>query len=165
MTTFVWTDLIGVYGAIVATLVALIQIAEWQRKRRFLHIQCIECLHDDASILLISISNRGERPTTLDYVAVGWFDRSWRTPWRIDEYSSMSLKKLDDRDKMTGMGSLDGITLSPGDLVHAVVSKREVLAMAVRNEWQPKSKMIGQCILIEHSQSDSPVYRIINWHR
>ena len=158
------SDIVAIYGAALSTVLGLVQYHQWRMSKKFLAVRPLQIHYTDHTEVEVAINNRGQFPVTLDYVACGVSGVTWRSPWRRDCISLVSMAKVVEwaEDGAVTKGRVDGVVLSPGETIKAVAKKDVFLRLE-------KSSSLGfywrniPCVWIEHSQSDSAICKVINW--
>lgn len=158
------SDLIAAYGALLATGLGVIQFLQWRKSKQFLAAQILQIHYGDHVEIELSLSNRGQFPVTLIFVAFGITGSDWRTFWRRDPLSIVSMSGIEQwtEDGTVKGERIDGHVLQPGETIKAVTTKevfeRIQTAYSVDIFYRLKPS-----VWIEHSQSDHPICKVIRW--
>ena len=157
-------DVIAAYGAVLATVLAVVQLAQWRQSRRFLSVKYIEFFENQDSCIEAVISNRGQHPVHLDFVAAGYSIRWMRKPWARDCLNLRSMSRIDAyrEDGAILKEVVDGEVLEPGALLRVGMRKSDFEQMN-RDGCPPNGFSLRPCIWIEHSQSDVEICKVITW--
>lgn len=159
--------LLAGYGAIVATVVGLVQIFQWQASRRFVVVDWwVGVDEKDDARIYISIKNRAQFPVHLDYVAAGYYCRRRMKPWVIECDNVQSMHGIRNH-RCTDeelFGTIDQTNLQPGEMIYAAIEAADIVEknnIGIR----PQGWLARPCIWIEHSQSNKPFTRKIKLSR
>ena len=158
------SDALAVYGSVIATLVGFVQIAQWRASKQFLSVNYLETFGETGSTIEVAIANRGPFSVHLDFVAGGTSCVHWRKPWERDCDSLRSLSAIKNHREETEIleDSVDGMKLRPGEMVYAAMRKENFPNL--QSVGNPQSGFLYRhCIWIEHSQSDHPICKVIEW--
>lgn len=154
------SDLIAGYGAFVATILAFVQMQEWRTKRKIISINYTQYYSGSDSALLITISNRGDRPIQMDFIGICAFQRRGVRFWLWDDVSAKSLSKMKRRDPLIGEGVIDGEAINPGQMVYGVANIAEFRSLSTPPSSYEVVRNIRYGLILEHSMSDKPLRRL-----
>ena len=158
------SELVAAYGAILATALGIIQFTQWRQSRRFIALSYKECSHSEFSQIELIIANRGSHDVSLDYVACGAAGRYWKNIWRKDSLALLSMLKIAEYSEEGAIknGTADVDVLAPGGLIR-VCAKKEVFSRQIEQSRKLPMVFVRPCVWIEHSQSDKPICKTIEW--
>ncbi|MEM9550893.1 MAG: hypothetical protein AAGA05_06945 [Pseudomonadota bacterium] len=150
------TLFLSVYGAVVSTLLAGLQLNRFISEKRFISVRFRTCFHKQDITLEIWIMNRSSSAVTLHYVDAGTFVNG-RWPWKKNPECFLSQLEND------AAGEPNPITLGPGEstkfTVSAVTLHKQFLdhveiLTSFHGEGKVKFNNPIQGLEIEHSRSD-----------
>jgi hypothetical protein len=156
------SDLTAGYGAVLATVLAALQVIQWKQSRRFVTLKHNEFYNNEDSMIEAIISNRGPSNVTLDFVAFGSSGRYIRSFWRREALNLCSILEIAEygEDGATLGMAIDGRILKPGELVRIGVQRSRLEGM--RRIGHLKGVfLLRSCFWIEHSQSDVEICHLI----
>jgi hypothetical protein len=154
------SDLIASYGALLATILAFIQLQEWRNKRKILSINYTQYYSDGDSDVLVTISNRSDRPTHIDFVGICAYERRRIKFWIWDDVSAKSLAKMKQRDPLLGEGVIDGETINPGQMIYGVANIAEFTDLSRFPRHDRREQKVRYGVILEHSMADKPLTRL-----
>ena len=88
-------DGLAIYGAVLATIIAIVQIVDWRSKRRPFSVTALPELERDEAIEL-EITCKTEHPTEVTFVGIGYTYQPWKKPWIREAAEVVELKKISD---------------------------------------------------------------------
>lgn len=146
----------SLYAGVVSSILGLIQITEWRRRSRYLHVSVEKYWNEaDDWRFEVHIENRGIHPTKLKYVALTVYQRRRWRPWEKNPLAQCSFGELSEDDPNVDVKQFDKRVLVPGDSVEGVIPS--AMFRSVRpGDWYNTKRFYPYCIWIEHSQSSSP---------
>jgi hypothetical protein len=149
-------DVVAMYGAVLATIIAIIQWRQWLKSRQTLVIIANREFSEIPKHLSVTITNNEHVNVNVEYVGVGYGYRAWLTPWSRRHHESISMKAVEG-DHPTGKGA--GGLLKPGELMETY-SDGEDFALFARPGLQ-----LGfgarVCVWVDHSKADKSVCKVV----
>ncbi|MEZ5655467.1 MAG: hypothetical protein R3E04_06235 [Sphingobium sp.] len=85
-------DAIAIYGALVASLVALIQFQKHRTGNKVFQVRCSDEYRIADGCVSLTITNFSSREVDIDFAGVGFGYRSWFKPWKIRFNELIGLK-------------------------------------------------------------------------
>ena len=139
-------DPLGAYGAILATIVALVQIYEHFAKKRILKIIQYDEYADPSKYASLIITNISSYQVNFEFIGIGSAIRRWITPWKItlQDATSCRLFYLGD----TGGVFVDSI--EPYKVVYVQEKNTQSRKVAITL----KGVLYPVCLVIDHSSSE-----------
>ena len=127
-------DLIGIYGAVVATIVAAVQIREHFRTPPVLNARLYDPFSLPSKSIDVFVTNLTATQIQFAFVGVGYSFRPWFSPWR---------RKLDEA---TGLRLSRSYGASEPVQVYDEIGPSETLEGAIwedNTEWRKRLKWFG----------------------
>ncbi len=150
--------IIAGYAALLSSVLGFLQIADWRKKRKFIALSSRLLFHQDDWHWEITISNRGNYPVSLHYVAFGYYTRQFPKFW----HRHAALRSIRSLIREGEWGDtylegeiIDGTILNPGETINGIIpSSVKTDAENMSQPWEKGEKQF--CVWIEHSQGDDP---------
>lgn len=77
-------NVLAIYGAFVATIVALIKFQQHRATRKIFQIRCSDEFQIADGYVTLTITNLSNREVDIDFAGVGFGYRAWLRPWKIE---------------------------------------------------------------------------------
>lgn len=154
------TDWVGLYGAILASALGLIQWIQWRNSQNML-VLVNTTIHEfgrtDAmtSSVEVTVTNRSNLDVFVHSCWAGYSIRKWTSPWRRETIVAFGPSEIDDQGFITEKqaGYFD---LSPGKRAEFHVDRSKLNALA-----KPSLKLgfcVRKCVAVDHSASANSVF-------
>ena len=157
-------NLVAGYGALVATVVAMVQFSDWRKKRNFIDVKITVCSDGDAGLAIETrITNRGAFPVFIENAAACRYERPWYSPWLKRPTAFTPMQKLVDVIDSRTDGFIDGTLLAPGDTVYGLTEREVFINLMDFPSYTKIPRVTGDCVLIDHSQSNIAVIERVRW--
>jgi hypothetical protein len=77
-------DWIAIYGALLATILAFIQVNQWRKSQELIAVRLQdEFDFSDANRINLTLTNVSQIPLYIDFVGIGLSFRPWLMPWKF----------------------------------------------------------------------------------
>ncbi len=145
-------NLVALYGAILATILAYIQYRRWHKSTEIISASPIGEFGKVGDHLELAISNKGTIRIFVSFVGIGFCYRPWFRPWVRRSFEISGMRLVED-DFITDKQACDE-WMQPGQTFEACFDSRAFTTV----EKPPLSKgFLRQLVLwIDHSGSDQP---------
>ena len=153
------SDLIGVYGAALATCLAFLQLHQWKKSSEVIAVRVYDEFYQKwTTDIELSITNVTDKVIEIHVVWFGAGYRPWLTPWRRKHFGAIGVQSVTDE----GVGNqLYLKKVEPGNLISAYVFLKDV--QSSRDDYRVKFGFDCQpCIWVEHSLSKKEICKVID---
>ena len=144
-------DVIGLYGAMLATTVALVQVYEHFIKRRILNVVQSNEFTDPEDHVCLVITNLSPHQINFEFIGIGSAVRKWVTPWQITLEDATSCRPFILGEKQEIF--IDSI--EPGKVVYL----EEKIAVSRKKRLKMKGLHYPICLVVDHSLSQHTYIR------
>ena len=149
-------DIIALYGAILATAVAVVQYRQWQKSEEPLVVTVNKDFAGPPEHMEAVITNTQQSDVYVDFVGVGYRYRPWRSPWRhtFEEIHSM---KLCEEGCLSGKGA-EGL-IKPGSFMEVYFERHDFRSLEC-----PVARIgfaARLCVWVDHSRADRTLCKVI----
>lgn len=147
------SDALAGYGAVVATVVAIMQIGSYFEQKIFLKARIYAEIDLPSKHLEISLTNLSDHNLSFDFIGLGYFYRPWFAPWLRRNYEALGINIYKDADSID-----DGI-------IYKIPAHEVCFACHVSKgePWSRRRRWFGLegfdyrlGLLVEHSLSSKP---------
>ncbi|HEX8622205.1 MAG TPA: hypothetical protein VF718_09545 [Allosphingosinicella sp.] len=150
------SDIIALYGALLASLLAVIQYRQWQAAEMPLVVTVNKDFAGPPEHMEAMITNVQQSDVYLDFVGIGYRYRPWRAPWKR-AFEAIHSMKACENGYLSGKGA-EGI-VRPGSFMEVYFTREDF------NSLQRPSARTGfgtrLCLWVDHSRSDQPLCKVI----
>ena len=153
------SDWLGVYGAILASVLGLIQWQQWRTTKNALVIvntSIYEFGRADAATtdLEFTMTNKSGLNIFVHACWAGYSLRRWKSPWRREIIHAFQATKLEG--DYIGSDSASYFEMAPGNRAELHVRRSELGDLEKPSLWSGFGRKI--CIAIDHTASQQPVF-------
>jgi hypothetical protein len=142
-------DVIAIYGAALASALAIIQYRQWLKSEEGLLVTPSREFCDPSTHLSATITNTQQSIVYLDFVGVGYRYRPWKTPWTRRHLDILSMLAIEG-DYLTKRGVER--SLAPGEIIDVYFDERDGGVLERPNRRAGFSWCL--CIWVDPSRSD-----------
>jgi hypothetical protein len=154
------SDLIGIYGAILASSLAVIQYRQWRHSQERFAIDVYDESSAPPNHVEITITNLSNSKALLKFVGIGIGCRTWLRPWKLSHVEIIGMKACED-GYLTKKGVEDDLDAGQSIQAYAdaeLFSHISKLGLSLRKGFGWK-----WIIEIDHSLPPYSSRRIMKW--
>ncbi|MCH4151500.1 MAG: hypothetical protein LKF30_06080 [Sphingobium sp.] len=144
-------DVIGLYGAILATAVAVVQVYEHFIKRRILNVVQSNEFSDPKDYVCLIITNLSVHQINFEFIGIGSAVRKWVTPWQITLEEATSCRPFILAEKQ----EIYVDSIEPSKVVYL----EEKIAVSRKKRLKMKGLHYPICLVVDHSLSQRTFIR------
>jgi hypothetical protein len=149
-------DPVALYGAVLATTVAVIQYIQWKTAREVLTFKIYEKASSFPAPIDATITNISSHVIDLEFVGIGWSFRSYSRPWTV---RFLGIHQMMEVEHGIASGKGASGTLDPGKTMEVYFEEKDFTRLerpTRRNGFD-----IRLCAWIDHSRSDDTFRKVI----
>jgi len=149
-------DVIAIYGAVLATVLAVVQYRQWKIAQEILSFKIYEKPLTFPAPIDATITNITSHIVYLEFVGIGYSYRSYWSPWRVSFLGINSMKVAED-----GFASGKGAegALEPGKTLEVYFEEKDF--QKLERPTRHHGVNIRLCAWIDHSRSDQTFRKVI----
>ena len=148
------SDIISIYGAGLATVVAIIQYRQWRKSFDTLLVAS-NTYHGAKSDFEVVITNANQHLIIIGFVGAGVFYRPWLMPWCVRHSNIVSMYMI-EKGMLTSKGAYG--TLLPGQTMACHLPSNEFDEMRLPPFSGFRRRL---CIDIEHSAASKSLVKLL----
>lgn len=150
-------DAFATYGAVLATMLAVIQYRQWGIAQEILTFKSFENPVPVPALILATITNITSHIVYLEFVGIGYSYRSYSKPWKVRSHH-ISFMKISEGGFATEKGASG--SLEPGNALEVYLEKKE--CQKLERPTRQTGFDIRLCAWIDHSRSDHIFRKVID---
>ena len=147
-------NIISLYGAALATIIAVIQYRQWRKSQEIL-IDSSNTYHGIEADFEIVVTNPNSFSIAVGFVGTGVFYRGWLTPWRV-QHSSIVSMYLVENGMLTSKGAHG--TLNPGQVMDCHLRSVDFEHMDLKEISGFRRRL---CVDVEHSAGSRSLVKVL----
>ena len=146
-------DIIAVYGALLASVLAFVQLKQWRASERLFSIVYFGNVnHPSRSSVEVYLTNLSSHPIDIDFIGLGWGYRRWFAPWKLEMHEISGLREIRNNSRTRKGVSR---TIMPGEKLEGYLERGDIAelkeSMSFTNGLDG-----GFRLYIEHSLNNRP---------